>query len=333
VKLSIITITCRQKAALGEMARTIAAAAKNTDATVEWIIVDEHEREAPIAKNVEVLVVKPVPSEVRPAPATARARNTGLGVATGDYVIFLDDNHVITEHFLALMAELCEAGQGYRPNLVMAPSPPTFVTPEDGVIGGARWEATDKIRPSKATSVSSCFGALMSAFQEVNGFDESFDGESKWGDTECAVRLERSGVHFVATKRVAILILHRSKDDGGEIVEPATNDNAKHWGALLKDRDRIEPLKGGICAPATPTALEALEPEAVPGRSSSVDSGNDNLSTLDAPASVAAEVVEPEPGDMGTTPDGGGLGASDSPPVKTTKTTNQERGAIDESSA
>lgn len=272
MKLSIITITCRREAALDAMARAVgASAAKAKGHDVEWIIVDEHARTAPVVKGVATKVVKPKRSKVRPAPATARARNTGLGVASGDYVVFLDDNRVITESFVQVMAELSDAGQAYRPHLIQAPSAPTFVVPEDGVVGGAKWEELGKNVPSKATNVSSCFGAPMAAFQKVNGFDESFDGESKRGDTECAIRVERSGVPFFTTKRVAVLLLHRSKNDGAEIVEPSTNENAKHWAAVMRDKDRITPVKGGIIKPAP-----------VPSDAGAVDSGSD-----DAPASAA----------------------------------------------
>jgi hypothetical protein len=293
MKLSIITITCRRQAALDEMARAIGAvAAKAKGIDVEWIIVDEHGRTAPVIKGVATQVVKPKRSKVRPAPATARARNTGLGVASGDYVVFIDDNRVPTESFGLVMAELAKAKQGYRPHLIQAPSAPTFVVPEDGVVGGAVWEEQAKTVPTKATNVSSCFGAPMAAFQKVKGFDESFDGESKWGDTECAVRLERSGVPFVTTKQVAILLLHRSKDDGAEIVEPRTNNNAKHWAAVMRDKDRITPTKGGIIKP---------EPAPVPSDVGAVDSGSDDAPAVE-PAAANGNEAAAEFGDVATDP-------------------------------
>ena len=116
-------------------------------------------------------------------PNRARARNAGIGVASGEIVQFIDDDVVLPPYFIAAHAR-AHAAQIF-PHVVTGPIinvPSAGVRPVPTFLNGSNAYFC-------TCNASVPFGAL----QSVGGFDESFD-KYGWEDTELGVRLRNFDV-------------------------------------------------------------------------------------------------------------------------------------------
>lgn len=258
MRISVITITCRQKAGLEPLAFSLGNTARRAPGVeVEWVVVDEklwaHSRcDLPARRRelagagVVVLHVPPKPSvwrgpwrrTDRDLPDPNGARNTGLALASGDYAVFVDDNCLLSDRWLNGVHSLAKNESGYRAHvsyamLPMKPRKNGFV-PENRM-GGPPVRVTP-------TQCNGLFGAPMAAFHAIRGFDESYAGEMKWEDLDAVVRLDRIGVPFYSAGWGTVYHTKHGCDEvcDDERVYDGTN-NAKRWEALLVDRERNQP--------------------------------------------------------------------------------------------
>lgn len=261
MRLSVITVTCRREARLEKMARTLSAAARFcAGVDFEWMVVDEklwaHDQNCDLlarrnqlaADGIVVMHLPPKPSRWRgPWRQTERdlpdpngARNTGLAFCTGDYAVFLDDNCLVTKHWLEGVFEIARKGRGYRAFVVhviekLAPTvPPDGVIPESRDIGAPF--------PVIATQCSGIFGAPIRAFRKIRGMDESYAGEMKWEDLDAIVRLDRIGVPFYSAGRGSVIHVQHER---GEVCDDERlytgTENAARWQSVLADKERFWP--------------------------------------------------------------------------------------------
>lgn len=120
-----------------------------------------------------------------PEPNRGAARNRGVASSNGDVVVFVDDDVVLPQGFLAAHARAHDA------RLVVAVAGP--------IVNVASHE--DRPKPTLAHASRAFFctcnaSVLRSTFDAVGGFDESFDLYG-WEDTELGIRLRRHDVRRV----------------------------------------------------------------------------------------------------------------------------------------
>jgi GT2 family glycosyltransferase len=138
----------------------------------------------------------------------AAAVNIGIEQATGEIVVFIDDDLEPLPDYLAAHAEAHE--RGGRIGVVgtvlfrLDPSTPPFAR-----FWALRFEdfltrlAARPSGPTWAETYTGAFSALRADLLEVGGYDEAFDGYGL-EDFELALRLERVGVTFELSKEAAV---------------------------------------------------------------------------------------------------------------------------------
>jgi glycosyltransferase involved in cell wall biosynthesis len=115
-------------------------------------------------------------------PNRGKARNAGIARASGDLVLFVDDDVVTPPHFLAAHAAAHEAE--IFPLVVCGPI--INVPGEDRPL-------PTPVNASRAFFVTCNVSVRRASLLAVGGFDESFDLYG-WEDTELGARLRRDGV-------------------------------------------------------------------------------------------------------------------------------------------
>jgi hypothetical protein len=255
MKISVITITCREAPRLTEAARTLAASlARTPEVTLQWLIVDEKGRsileltgmKSPaLGDRMTIESLKPPMTEHRQGPDKAvahnTARNAGLFKATGEYVVLLNDCNVVTMDWIAVARDCSLAGVGWRcktdPRMDM-------VIPADGIVKHRGHH--DLLHPvPPATVAGACWGAPRASFEAIHGFDLAYDGQRKGNDIEAVIRMARTGLKYVTTERALTIQLRRTKVDQ-EITHRKDVCNGVRNQALLndlkRDTNRILPL-------------------------------------------------------------------------------------------
>jgi hypothetical protein len=260
MKLSVITITARQNPRLGEAARCLFASfvrahEANPDLTLEWIIVDELDRDATdllhpfipgetLGDIFRVGVVAPPATPYRSGPDKAvahnTARNCGLAHASGDYVVFLNDCNMVTRDWVRCAHEIAAANYGWRCHTTTMVD---LKVPDDGVIAQGCHDTFHVVPP--ATVAGACWGAPMASLVKIGGFDLAYDGQRKGNDVDAIVRMSRTGLTFVTTKRAHTLQLKRTKIEAEISTRKdvyAGTRNIKLLADLQRDKTRILPL-------------------------------------------------------------------------------------------
>jgi GT2 family glycosyltransferase len=116
-------------------------------------------------------------------PNRGKARNAGIARATGDAIVFVDDDVVTPPRFLAAHAK------AHRDEIFpLAVSGPILNVPD----------ASHRPKPSRANSSRAFFvtcnvSVRAASLRAVGGFDEEFDLYG-WEDTELGARLRAHGV-------------------------------------------------------------------------------------------------------------------------------------------
>lgn len=120
-------------------------------------------------------------------PNRGKARNAGLALASGDVIVFVDDDVVVPPHFLAAHAA------AHRDEIFpLAVSGPILNVPSP-----AHAPEPSAVNASNAFFVTCNVSVRAASLRAVGGFDESFDLYG-WEDTELGARLRAHGVrrHF-----------------------------------------------------------------------------------------------------------------------------------------
>jgi glycosyltransferase involved in cell wall biosynthesis len=118
-----------------------------------------------------------------PQPNRAAARNAGIAAATGEIVLFIDDDVVLPPYFVAAHAR-AHAAEIF----------PIVVTgPIINVPSAGLRPVPTFVNASNAYFCTCNASVPRSALESVGGFDESFD-KYGWEDTELGVRLRKFDV-------------------------------------------------------------------------------------------------------------------------------------------
>jgi GT2 family glycosyltransferase len=120
-------------------------------------------------------------------PNRGKARNAGLARASGDAIVFVDDDVVVPPHFLAAHAA------AHRDEIFpLAVSGPIVNVPS-----AEHAPEPTAVNASNAFFVTCNVSVRAASLRAVGGFDESFDLYG-WEDTELGARLRAHGVrrHF-----------------------------------------------------------------------------------------------------------------------------------------
>jgi glycosyltransferase involved in cell wall biosynthesis len=116
-------------------------------------------------------------------PNRGKARNAGIARASGDAIVFVDDDVVTPPHFLAAHAKAHDADI-----FPLAVSGPIVNVPDP-----AHRPAPAAANFSRAFFVTCNVSVRASSLRAVGGFDEDFDLYG-WEDTELGARLREHGV-------------------------------------------------------------------------------------------------------------------------------------------
>jgi glycosyltransferase involved in cell wall biosynthesis len=177
MNISVVIATRNRAVLLDGALRSLRAQAGAP--TIECIVVDNGSTDgtAAVAQAHGVTLIR------EPRPNRARARNAGVAVASGEIVLFVDDDVVLPPFFVAAHARV-HAGTTF-PHVATGPIinvPSADVRPV----------------PSFANASNAFFctcnvSVPRNTFNAVGRFDESFDRYG-WEDTELGVRLRKFDV-------------------------------------------------------------------------------------------------------------------------------------------
>jgi glycosyltransferase involved in cell wall biosynthesis len=116
-------------------------------------------------------------------PNRGRARNAGVALATGELIVFVDDDVIVPPQFVAAHARAHAAEE-----VPLAVSGPIVNVP-----ASADRPAPTAANASRAFFVTCNVSVSRAIFTAAGGFDETFDRYG-WEDTELGVRLRARGV-------------------------------------------------------------------------------------------------------------------------------------------
>ena len=219
MKISFIVLTYNRADALLAVLRALAP---QCDARHEVLIADDGSRPDQVAMLVGQCPTFSCPVRHVWHPDTgftaARARNLGVGHATGDYLVFLDGDCIPGKNFVAQHARLAEVGcfvNGSRVLLsenftaevlkrqIDLPASPASFWFQARLRGDCNkllhllvwpWRLFRVKKDFLWRGIRSCnFGVWRQDFVSVNGFDETFEG---WGheDADFVLRLSHLGL-------------------------------------------------------------------------------------------------------------------------------------------
>lgn len=150
-------------------------------------------------KNISSLIHLPTKT-----PNVGAARNNGAKYATGEFLIFLDADVVIEEHFLKATMRHIQADHPSMITVWNRPSPPSW---RGRLIFGLMNRLVQMLQYSFPAANGPCIIIKKSLFEKINGFDETiFFGEDydlvkrafKAGGL---LRVYRNPLLFVSTRR------------------------------------------------------------------------------------------------------------------------------------
>lgn len=189
---------------LRDTLRSIAACEPPPD---EVIVIDadsEGSAKAVTDELADVLDVRYVASR----PSVTRQRNLGIEAATGDVVVFLDDDVDVDPRLFGRLAEAyADTGVVGATGRVVEPAPGRVVSPSSSLrrlLGGRELDGTFTrygypryiLDAGRERDVEHMFGCFMSARREVADairFDENLPGYALAEDEDFSYRLSRLG--------------------------------------------------------------------------------------------------------------------------------------------
>ena len=218
VRLSLVIAT-RQRPEM--LAATLQTLRRCNPLPAELLVVDGDEARSaePVVARFEATATDVIVRYLAASPGTSSQRNVGIAAATGDVVVFADDDvHFKAGVFGALAAAYCD------PEIVGATG--RVFEEEERRVGGARTRVRRLLgqpegtmtafgyprritRPTVARDVEFMHGCLMSARREValrSPFDENLPGYGLAEDEDFGYRLSRVGrVRYVPEAQVVHL--------------------------------------------------------------------------------------------------------------------------------
>jgi GT2 family glycosyltransferase len=167
---------------------------------IEIILVDQSEqakRDEAIARDFADLPLRIIYQD---SPGQCRSRNAGLQVATGDYILFIDDDDelhptLIEEHLINLARFDADVSSGVATEVGTAPLPPE-----------RRYVRSADVFPTNNTL------ARKDILYRTGLFDLAFDRAPR-ADGELGMRVFKSGAFMVLDQGLAVM--HHRASEGG----------------------------------------------------------------------------------------------------------------------
>jgi GT2 family glycosyltransferase len=254
VKVSVIIPTYRREALLCD---TIRSVLRYRDQYHELIVVDqtkEHEKETGLF--LEKLASKgDIVHVIQDAANLPGARNTGIKAASGNIVLFLDDDVSIGEGFIAAHTARhqeprvgCVTGKveiqnrEAAGNVVLRGSGRTKKTIKKILFFFLRKKASYAGRfgvladftGNRPLPADTAIGCNMSYKREVfnacGGFDSRYEGNAVREDTDMCVRVRKNGYRILYEPRAALV--HYMENSGGS----RASGSAEYWRVFFRNQ-------------------------------------------------------------------------------------------------
>ena len=207
MKMSLIIPTYNRGEALAD---TLTFALSQSYPDYEVLVIDQTHRHAPSAERRLQPLLKQVCYMRLSKPNLPAARNLGLKSASGDIVVFIDDDVIIGRDYVGSLAgHFGKPDVGAVMGLTRSPGENAS---EAGLAGALRtYHARGEGRLGDVFEVGWVCGGnaawRKAAVVEAGGFDEYFTGTALCEDAEMAVRLRRNGWRLLLDSRIDMVHL------------------------------------------------------------------------------------------------------------------------------
>ncbi len=197
--VSIVIATKGRLKLLENLLRSIAVTRDNFQGDTEIILVDDSSEEE--VRIIDSLCKTYDAKRVYFSPSVAGKRNYGAKQAKYDIVLFLDSDCIATPHLIE------EHVAGYSDEKVGGVAGPLEFTGEENWF----WKAVNASPflicfkmpywgPVSLWATTANFSVRKSAFEQINGFDESFPNKPGGEDVDLGLRLTKNGYIIRNTK-------------------------------------------------------------------------------------------------------------------------------------
>lgn len=212
VSISVVICTYLREESLRNVLRDITA----QDLLPREVIVVDQTPEHEAATDVLLRALAPLVRHQRQEePNLPAARNVGLGLASGDVVLFVDDDVRLPP---SLLAEMCTAFRtgaidAAGPLVVVGCAPPGA---DEAIRYGLRGDWMERPFVKVSWLIGACMAVRREAIDVVGGFDEALgrlDPSSSGEDRDFTRRL--SGAGFSVAVIPSIRVVHESDRSGG----------------------------------------------------------------------------------------------------------------------
>jgi glycosyltransferase involved in cell wall biosynthesis len=184
---SIIIPTCQRRDSVCAAVRAVAL--QCYEGAIELIVVIDGSTDGTAAAVAKLDCPFPCTIVEQPNRGAAAARNRGAAEATGEILLFLDDDMIAETDLVAqharMYAQGADAVTGHMPR--SDGSPNAFLGPEIATAAGADSDAPETAFDILTGQIS----VRRSVFMKLGGFDESFTADGQYGneDIEFGARL------------------------------------------------------------------------------------------------------------------------------------------------
>ena len=177
---SIVIPTYGRRDVVCEMVRSLSELSYEGDFNV--VVVVDGSRDGSAAALADLECPFPLSVIEQPNQGAAHARNRGAAAATGEILLFLDDDMVCAPNLLEQHARLYREG---------ADAITGEITPHHALPDGLRANDLPKFAPSDGNAPASAFDIFTGqlsvkrqVFEELGGFDESFTASGGYGNED-----------------------------------------------------------------------------------------------------------------------------------------------------
>jgi len=205
------------------LVQTLECALRQKHPDYEIIVVDQtpdHTEETSAFLNRNSARIKTIRSRT---PSVTMARNIGTRAATGEIVIFVDDDTSFDDDFLIRHEEALDSECDFVQGRVIEKGCKTYKKPVwlsfAGNFSGSDFCITD----GKTNNITGCnFSFKKKLFDAIGGFDESFQGIAVCEDTDFAYRAYKMGFKGCFSSNA---YLHHHRSDAGGVGHGVSNQD------------------------------------------------------------------------------------------------------------
>lgn len=211
VAVSLIVPTFRREDLL---VQTLRCALSQDRSDYEILVIDQTPEHCPATKEFFQNHSKQIKLIRQTNPSVTQARNTGIRVARGAILVFVDDDTTFGADFLSQHVKQHRDGVGGVQGRIVESGAAESSTP----IWISRWirfRGSDNcVHDGVTNNFTGCnFSLHRSAVEHVGFFDERYSGVAVREETDYALRLTKTG--FVIRFAAAAKVFHHRSETGG----------------------------------------------------------------------------------------------------------------------